>query len=145
MSILKKINRALRGEVALKTAAAEAARRTRAAIVRKRERANIQQRNSQPVRLQRDFDRLTAKELVEHFRNRSEPHFFSGFAAHHEAARVQRDSFPDETSQLLASAEQIVNQHEWALLGLGKRSFGTAIDWNRDPLSGQSWPLRLSR
>jgi len=45
----------------------------------------------------------------------------------------------------IASANRIVNDHCWPLLGFGERCFGNPIEWTRDPLSNYIWPLDYHR
>jgi heparinase II/III-like protein len=142
MSIVRKIKRAVRGEVDAKTAALEVLRRSRAAIARKRERATLQQREEQAADLRPPFASMAAAALLDHFRDRSEPHFLPGFSVRNgETRNSHRRFFPRESDQLLARAEQIITEHTWPIMGLGDKSFGDPIDWLRDPVSGAKWPL----
>ena len=74
MTFLKKLKRALRGEVKLFTAAREALRRTRASTLTRRERANLDQ--DQPLSLAPAFARLSDTDLLNHFRQRTPIKFF---------------------------------------------------------------------
>jgi hypothetical protein len=143
MITFAKIKRMLRGEVSLRTAVLEAWRRTRAALERRRERAALAQFEGQPARLGPEFSLLPAVELLAHFRSRSTPEFFPGFAAGaQQTAVLQQDLFPDETNELINQAKRMVNDHCWTLLGFGEKCFGLGeIDWNLDPQSGFDWPL----
>src|SRR5262249_49354167 len=86
--------------------------------------------------------RMSAAELLTHFRKRESPKFFPGFVDVANTARLQRDVFPAETRQLLVQAERIAKDHCWPLLGFGEKCFGEEeINWNRDPLSGYEWQL----
>jgi hypothetical protein len=85
---------------------------------------------------------MTAGELLEHFRHRTDPKFFPGFTAPaSQLASLQRELFPVETADLLEKARRIMDEHRWALLGFPEQVFGALIDWRRDPLSGALWPL----
>ena len=139
MSIVRKIKRAVRGEVDAKTAALEALRRSRVALSQRSERAKIEQTQLQTARLRAPFAGMAPAELLNHFRNRSQPHFLPGFTGSKDKA--QRRFFPRESDELLARAEQILVKHTWPIMGLGDKSFGDAVDWLRDPVSGASWPL----
>jgi hypothetical protein len=143
MAILTKIRRMLRGEVSVGTAALETWRRIRAALRQRRERSDLAQLDRQPARLSSEFASLTAAELLAHFRSRSSPEFFPGFAAGaQETAALQQELFPGESTELINAAKRIANDHCWALLGFGEKCFGVGeIDWNLDPLSGFDWPL----
>jgi Heparinase II/III N-terminus/Heparinase II/III-like protein len=142
-SLIPKVRRALRGEVDARTVALETLRRGRAALRRRRERTSLDQLALEPARLRPEYARLSSSELLEHFRRRDAPAFFPGFQAsdRESVARLQRDLFPDETRQLIARADLIVEHHRRPLLGYGEMDFGAEIDWLRDPLSGARWAL----
>ncbi len=53
----------------------------------------------------------------------------------------KQNLFPEETHQLLALADRIVDRHTWPILGIGETNFGEHIDWHLDPVSGFHWPL----
>jgi len=132
----------LRGEVSARVAALEAARRIRVANERRRERAELAPLDQQPARLREEFARIRASDLLAHFRSRVKPKFLPGFQDAARSAQLQQTIFPPETTQLIKSAQQIVEAHCWPLLGFGEKCFGKdAIDWKRDPLSGFNWPL----
>src|ERR1700704_1691215 len=98
MAIFTKIRRMLRGEVSVGTAALETWRRIRASLQQRRERAELGQLDRQPARLNSEFSRLSAAELLAHFRSRSSPAFFPGFAAGaQETAALQQELFPHES------------------------------------------------
>src|SRR5213593_720616 len=76
MGVIRKIKRAVRGEVKPKTVVLEVFRRTRAARQTRQERASLDRINSEMPKLS-----LAKKEgLLAHFRDRVEPHFFPGFS-----------------------------------------------------------------
>ena len=143
MITFAKIKRMLRGEVSVRTAALETLRRIRASLDRRRERASLSLIDRQPARLREEFARLSAPDLLAHFRSRQAPEFFPGFSAGAEqVAALQQELFPDESKELITQAKLIANEHCWALLGLGKKCFGAGeIDWNLDPLCRYDWPL----
>jgi hypothetical protein len=138
MSIVRKLKRAVRGEVAPKTVVLEALRRSRATLARRGERASLAERDKKPARLEPSFASLSAQELLAHIRSRSAPAFLPGFLL---LATSQREISADEKAELLGRANRIVTHHSWLLLGLGEVSFGETISWHRDPLSGIAWPL----
>jgi hypothetical protein len=141
MSLIRKLKRALRGDVDPKTLLLETRRRARASRQSRHERANLDQLNVEmPPLLEA---RSSLEELLSHFRNRKEPRFLSGFSPNLETLR--RDAFPKDTDDLLAMARQIVDRHSWSLLGFGVKNFGEEIEWCRDPLSGHLWPLDYHR
>ncbi|HYJ46630.1 MAG TPA: heparinase II/III family protein, partial [Pyrinomonadaceae bacterium] len=141
MSIVRKIKRALSGEVAARALALEAVRRSRAARERRRERASLEGLAQAPARLRAEFARLSPSELLGHFRHRSEPKFLPGFDSLAQTADLQRHLFPSETAQLIDAAARIADEHCWPVLGYGEKRFGEKIEWLRDPLSNHLWPL----
>ncbi|HKO99721.1 MAG TPA: alginate lyase family protein [Pyrinomonadaceae bacterium] len=140
MSIVRKIKRALRGEVDAKTAALEVWRRSNVTLAQKRERARLALGGVSDAHLSPAFASMPKAELVNHFRKRTDPHFLAGFASSNIGAQ-QRILFAGEIEELLLEAAQIVDEHSWSILGLGKKHFGTDIEWNLDPVSGVLWPL----
>jgi hypothetical protein len=113
-----------------------------AGLLRRREQKQLAQLNRQHARLTPEFTRRSRAQLLEHFRARSSPKFFPGFADPIKTASVQKELFPRETGQLLVAAERIADVHCWSLLGFGDKCFGAPeINWTRDPLSGADWPL----
>ncbi|MBC7910430.1 MAG: alginate lyase family protein [Pyrinomonadaceae bacterium] len=140
--MLAKLRRALRGDVKPHVLALEAWRRSRVSLERRRERAMLFELDKAPARLRPEFARLSASELLEHFRQRQSPKFFPGFTSPPEAiAELQRTRFPRETAQLIESGARISQAHRWPVLGFGEKDFGSEIDWRRDLLSGEEWPL----
>ena len=129
MPVLNKIKRALRGEVKLTTAALEAFRRSLVSFQQRNERASLDK--SEPLKLTKAFARMSGDELCAYFRGPREAKFLDDF-------------FTAETADV-ASADRIVNDHCWPLLGFGERSFGKEIEWRRDPLSNYVWPLDYHR
>ena len=129
MAVLKKIKRAVRGEVKLTTAAREVLRRTVASVNERKERAGLF--DNEPLALKPAFARMSEDELLAHFQGSREAKFLDGFG------------FATDTS--IASANRIVDDHCWPLLGFGERCFGKPIQWTRDPLSNYVWPLDYHR
>ncbi len=141
MSIIRKIRRAIRGEVSPRTALLESARRTQLARQRRGERARLQQQAKETARLSANFSDLSPESLLAHFQTRPEPHFFPGLdkSLHSFVAPLQHLS-PEDTATLIESADRITDKHEWPLLGLFDHTF---ISWRRDPISGYEWPRDL--
>src|SRR5712691_10654295 len=130
-----------RGDITLRTFVREAIRRIRVLRARRQEREQLAEL-AHPARLREPFAQMTASELLAHFQSRVTPEFFPGFASATESAESQASLRPNETSQLLAQATRISNEHRWPLLGFGEKCFGVGeVDWNLDPLSGFDWPL----
>ena len=137
MAVLRKLKRALRGEVKLKTAALEAWRRSQALRQQQKERAEILRYANKPPPL---WQPKSTEELLAHFRNDREGKFFKGFTER-EHTHFYHEQFPVAEAKLIASADRIVNEHRWSLLGFGEKCFGEQIEWARDPLSGYVWQL----
>ncbi|HEX6283862.1 MAG TPA: heparinase II/III family protein, partial [Pyrinomonadaceae bacterium] len=76
-SKIKKLKRALRGEVKLTTAAREAIRRSRVAASHRRERATIDR--DHPLLLAAPFSRMSPLELLSHVKQRTPIRFLIGF------------------------------------------------------------------
>jgi Heparinase II/III-like protein/Heparinase II/III N-terminus len=140
MGVIQKLRRAVRGEVRLTTAAREAIRRSRASVESRKERSTLAQTAEAKPRLQQPFSRMSPAKLMSHFQQSREAHFLPGFSQG-TIGNLQQELFPGETVELLASANRIVNDHCWPLLGMGDRTFGDEIEWCRDLLSGYLWPL----
>ncbi|MBA2528021.1 MAG: alginate lyase family protein [Pyrinomonadaceae bacterium] len=143
MSIARRIKHAFRGQVSPRAALFEISRRGCVALRRRYERGaqSFEKAGAGRVRLSREFANLTTPKLLEHFRSRSTPSFYSGFElAREKLSEFQRKEFPAETSALLAKARGIVTNHRWPLLGYGELGFGQEIEWLRDPVSGARWP-----
>jgi hypothetical protein len=119
-------------------------RRSRVGLQQRHERATLDQFDKRPARLARDFAGLSSTELLDHFRNRQSPHFFAGFSdTHGDIAKLQQSLFPIQTEQLIESARRISVDHRWPLLGYGEKDFGHPIEWRRDFVSGEIWPLEF--
>lgn len=137
----KGISGILRGRIGFGRATLEAFRRGRVTAQSRRERALLDELASQPARLRPEFDDLPLAALLQHFRERSSPSFFTGLAQAESTGRFQRRLFPRKTERLIESARLIARDHRWSLLGFGEQNFGPQINWHRDPLSGRAWPL----
>ena len=108
MAVLNKIKRAVRGEVKLTTVALEAIRRSRVSLQERKERAEIHV--DEPLSLTDNYARMSADELLAHFRGDRQAKFFDALPA------------PDATE--IAAADRIVDSHSWPLLGFGEKCFG---------------------
>ena len=134
MTLLRKFKRALRGEVKPKTILLESVRRAHSSRQTRQERHKLEQLNREFPRLSVDVSNLQL-----HFKTRTAPYFFAGFAQQSQHQHLKR--FPQETGELLSSAQQIAEKHSWPLMGFGVHDFGQDIQWCKDPLSGFLWPL----
>lgn len=141
MAVLRKIKRAIRGEVKLTTAAREALRRTVASVKERKERAGTF--DNQPLALKSAFARRSDGELLTHFQGPrgSSPTVRKGSILDIRALLNSRATADDPISP----ANRIVKDHCWPLLGFGDRGFGNEIQWTRDPLSDYAWPLEYHR
>lgn len=140
MGIIRKVKRALRGEVEPKVVVLESIRRARVAKLARKERSQLDTINNELPKLW--LDRNLASQLS-HFQTRAGVKFFPGFSA--TSSTLQRELFPSETEDLLRNAQKIVDEHAWPLVGFGVKNFGAEIQWRRDPLSGYDWPLDYHR
>lgn len=112
-------------------------------MAQRRERATLQQGQPYQTNLSPSYARMSAGELLNHFRGRSEQRFLPGFNGSPEISDQQRLLFPGETAELLDLSDSILADHAWSIMGLGKKQFGAEIDWNHDPVSGIHWPLEF--
>jgi hypothetical protein len=87
---------------------------------------------------------MKAEELLTHFQGSRGYKFFDGFYES-ETVELQRQFFPTQTADLLTSANRIVDEHCWELLGLGQECFTKEIQWSTDLLSHYVWPLDYHR
>src|SRR2546423_5734304 len=144
MSIIRKIKRALRGEVGLLAALLEAGRRGGVALRRRRERAALDGRTDDnaalKARLAQAFACMSDAELLAHFRARASPRFFAGFDA--AESERQRESLAGKYGGAVEGARGIVSAHRRPLLGFRTLDFFAEVDWLRDPASGAPLPLR---
>ena len=129
MAVLKKIKRAIRGEVKLTTVAREVLRRIFDLVHERMERSGSF--DNEPLALNNPCARMSENELLAYFQGTRQVKFF--------------DAFPPASSETIASANRIVDEHCWPLLGFGERCFGHPIQWTRDPLSNYVWPLDYHR
>lgn len=144
MAVLKKIKRAMRGDVKLTTLAREVLRRRRASVEQRKERALVAKDANEPPVFYSPYSRMSADELLRHFTGEREGKFLEGFR-HRGNGDLHRQFFPAQTDELLLSADRIVDERSWPLLGFGEESFGKEIEWTRDPLSRFVWPLDYHR
>ncbi|HJP94857.1 MAG TPA: alginate lyase family protein [Pyrinomonadaceae bacterium] len=114
----------------LTTAALEAWRRSRVSLQQRKERAGLN--DNEPLALTSSFAGMSADELLAHFRSARQAKLFDMV--------VEQDA-----AELLSSANRIVNDHSWPLLGFGEKCFGKDIQWTRDPLSNYVWSLDYHR
>lgn len=78
--------------------------------------------------------------LLEHFRTRTLPQFFSSFADREATVTELRRRWPEAEKALIEKADRILGCR-FDLLGLRDLSFGDPIDWRLEPLSGKRTPL----
>src|SRR5262245_36037460 len=114
MAVLKKIKRAVRGDVKFTTLVREVLRRRRAAVEQRKERALVVNNTNEPALLWPPYSRMSAEELLNHFRRDRDAKFLKGFY-YRGSAEPHREVFSAETEQLLAAADRIVDDHCWPL------------------------------
>ena len=141
---VRRIKNAFRGDVSLPMALLEIGRRGCVDLRGRYERLtrSFGKNSRGAVHLSAEFAAMSATEMLRHFQTRSTPEFFDGFQLSPEQlADLCTRYFPEETDRLITSARAIVTDHRWPLLGYGELTFGTEIDWLREPVSGAQWPL----
>ena len=119
MTIARRIKHAFRGRVSSRAALFEIGRRGCVALRSRYERSvqSFEGAGVGRIRLSNEFANLPGPKLLEHFRFRSTPRFFSGFeVAPEKLSELHRQEFPAETSALLDKARRIVTDHHWPLL-----------------------------
>ena len=131
----------LSDQITLPRATLEAFRRGRANVRARHERATLDQLASRHAELLPEFKHISSSELLEHFRSRSSPSFFSGFDKSDVTATRFRDLLPGEAERVIESAQQVARHHRWPLLGFGVQEFGREINWRCDPISKRVWSL----
>ena len=82
----------------------------------------------------------STRELLEHFRTRTEPTFFASFAAQNVTVGQIQTRWPESEQEIGARANRIV-EGKFDLLGLRDLSFGQPIDWHLEPIAGKRSPL----
>jgi len=107
MAVLKKIKRAIRGEVKLTTAFLEVLRRGRVSLHDRRERSQLANKQDEQVTLAAPYSQMSPAELLVYFRGERKAKFVSVFEE-----QVSAD--------LINSSNRIVNDHSWSLLGFGE-------------------------
>jgi hypothetical protein len=127
--------------VSARVVALEAARRARVLRERRRERAQLARLDQQPPRLREEFARIRAPDLLAHFQSRVKPKFLPGMHELPAPSALAAVIAPQDAARIIDDARRIASEHRWPLLGFGEKCFGEAIEWNRDPLSGFTWPL----
>ena len=156
MAVLKKIKRAIRGDVKLTTLLREVLRRRVVSVGQFKERAMVARNQTKPALLTETYSQMKPEDLVSYFRRDREAHFLTGF--HHRGTEaIHRLLFPKQTDELINSANRIVDGHCWPLMGFAEKCFDhrdtestdvaqrREIQWRRDPLSGYVWPLDYHR
>ncbi len=79
--------------------------------------------------------------LLDHFRTRNGPEFFSGFSNPEKTITELKRRWPRAEERIAAQADRIIEGH-FDLLGFRNLDFGIPIDWHLEPLAGKRAPLR---
>lgn len=82
----------------------------------------------------------TAEALLEHFRVRDAPRFFSAFAEQEALCGLLRRRWPEQVRATVEKADR-VSAGRFDLLGRTDLDFGDPIDWRAEPVSGLTSPL----
>jgi heparinase II/III-like protein len=77
----------------------------------------------------------TAPALLERFRARTTPHFFTPFSHCEDVVAALRSRWPELEARVLEKAEGI-RHGRFDVLGHSNLDFGIPVDWHRDPASG---------
>lgn len=86
------------------------------------------------------FAFASGQQLHEHFRQRTTPVFFGGFADPQATISVLGDRWPQSQERIVAQAERVLSRH-FDLLGWRDLSFGDPIDWHLEPIAGKRAPV----
>lgn len=84
---------------------------------------------------------LSAASLLEHFRTRTSPSFFSAFANREETLKEWRQRFAGRVEEKLIDRARRIIEGRFDLLGLRDLHFGNPPDWHLEPVSGKRAPL----
>src|SRR5690348_6606887 len=95
---------------------------------------------STPAKLPGDDVSTASGDLLEHFRTRSTPSFFTSLQSPQDTAAAFKSRRPESAWTLIDKAELIV-AGKFDLLGFKDLSFGDPIDWQFEPVSGKRLPL----
>jgi len=82
----------------------------------------------------------SASELLNHFRERSEPKFFPAFDDPNSTVDEFRLRWPNSVAEIIGHADRFTKGN-FDLLGLRQLNFGDPIDWHLEPLAGKRGPL----
>ncbi|MDQ3816744.1 MAG: heparinase II/III family protein [Acidobacteriota bacterium] len=83
---------------------------------------------------------LSARGLIEQFRNRTGPHFFAAFDDTEETLQELRRRWPQGAEVLVEKAERIL-EGKFDLLGWRDLDFGRPVDWHLEPVARRRAPL----
>ena len=83
---------------------------------------------------------ISAEGLLAHFRARTSPSFFAGFAQSKATVDELRRRWPESEERVIERARRVV-EGKFDLLGLHDLSFGDPVDWHFEPLANKRAPL----
>jgi len=81
-----------------------------------------------------------ADDLLDHFRQRSQPTFFDSLRSPEKSSHAFRSRWPEMSQRTVERADRIC-KGSFDLLGFSGLSFGRPIDWLFEPISGKRLPL----
>lgn len=82
----------------------------------------------------------SARELLDHFRERTPPAFFSGLAMRNESIREIKERWPRPARETIERGNDIT-AGRFHLLGYHDLTFGDPVGWHFEPVSGKQAPL----
>jgi hypothetical protein len=127
MGILSKLKTVFRGDIPFSQLPLELRRRRHAVQRRDYERDHLDELNAEAARLLPEFSKLSSRELLDHFRHRATPAWWTS----------RLDLSEDEKRD----ADRVVGAATWDVMGFGPMTFEGDSIWRRDPISGRDWGL----
>ena len=82
----------------------------------------------------------SALDFRDHFRERSEPHFFPAFDNPASTTAELRRRWPASANDIVGRADRM-NEGRFDLLGLRNVSFGSPVNWHLEPVANKCAPL----
>jgi hypothetical protein len=127
MGILSKLKTVFRGDIPFYRLPHELRRRQQAARRQQYERKHLDELNAEEARLLPEIAKLSSRELLDHFKTRTAPVWWTELRA------LTEDEKRD--------ADLIVENATWDVMGFGPMTLEGDNVWRRDPISGHDWGL----